>query len=80
MARGSPGRASAAALSAARGALMLTRGQLQRRVSHISSDPAAKFIIHLPREATALTRDNSHPKGLSKPLYGDVSKGSKQPP
>lgn len=82
MARGSSCRASAAAPSAARRPLELTPGQLWCRVSPFSSNPAAKFIIHLPWEASAPTLDNSYPKDLSAPApqYGDGFKGQKQPP
>lgn len=82
MARCGSCRASAAALSAARGPLELTPGQLRCGVGHFSSDPAAKFIIYLPREASALTLDNSYLKGLSTPAphYGDGFKGQKRPP
>lgn len=82
MARCSLCHASAAALSAARGPLELTLGQLWCRISHFSSDPATKFIICPPWEASALTLDNSYPKGLSRrvPQYGDIFKDEKQPP
>jgi len=82
MARCSSCRASAAALWAARGPSELTPGQLWCRVSHFSPDPAAKFIVCLPRGASAPTLDNSYPKGLSVPApqRADGLKGQKQPP